>query len=110
MRSRSASATASREGPAVASDGAAVFAPTGGARRFRANLLVVLAVVALLLALNPLIAVFGYVFVNGIRSLLSLDFLTQDPPADLSATGGGVRNALVGRSEEHTSELQSLTN
>jgi phosphate transport system permease protein len=83
----------------VASDALVVFAPTSRRRRVKTNLFVVLAVAALVLALIPLIAVFGYVFVNGIRSLLSIDFFTQDPPADLSATGGGVRNALVGTLE-----------
>lgn len=58
-----------------------------------------LAVAALVVALVPLVAVFGYIFANGIRSLLSVDFLLQDPPADLSATGGGVRNALLGTLE-----------
>ena len=27
---------------------------------------------------------------------LSLEFFTSDPPGDLSATGGGIRNAVVG--------------
>lgn len=83
----------------MASEVLAVFVPTSSARRRKANLFVILAVVALVLALIPLIAVFGYVFVNGIGSLLSLDFLTKDPPADLSAAGGGVRNALIGTLE-----------
>jgi phosphate transport system permease protein len=83
----------------MASDALAVFGPTSRRRRFKTNLFVVLAAAALVVALIPLIAVFGYVLVSGFRSLLSLDFLTQDPPADLSATGGGVRNALVGTLE-----------
>ena len=95
----SPSAIASREGCGVASEAVAAFAPTDRRRRVKANLLVICAAIALILALIPLVAVFGYVFVNGIRSMLSLDFLIQDPPADLSATGGGVRNALVGTLE-----------
>jgi phosphate transport system permease protein len=83
----------------VASETFLAFAPTGRARRFKAKLLVVLATAALILALVPLVAVLGYVFVNGIGSMLNLDFLLQDPPADLSATGGGVRNALIGTLE-----------
>ena len=77
----------------------AAFVPTSSGRRLKANVFVGLAVLALVLALIPLVAVFGYIFVNGIHSLLSLDFLVQDPPSDLSATGGGVRNALVGTLE-----------
>ena len=83
----------------MASDAAAVFVPTDGRRRVKANLLGIFATIALVLALIPLVAVFGYVFVNGIGSMLSLDFLIKDPPSDLSATGGGVRNALIGTLE-----------
>ena len=83
----------------MASEVALVFEPTSARRRFKTRLFLVLAVAALIVALIPLIAVFGYVFINGIRSLLSIDFFTQDPPSDLSATGGGVRNALIGTIE-----------
>ena len=83
----------------MASSSATAFVPTSSGRRLKANVFVALAVLALILALIPLVAVFGYIFVNGIHSLLSLDFLIQDPPSDLSATGGGVRNALVGTLE-----------
>jgi phosphate transport system permease protein len=76
-----------------------VFAPTGRSRRVKERVFVALAVAALVVALVPLVAVFGYIFANGIRSLLSIDFVLQDPPADLSATGGGVRNALLGTLE-----------
>ena len=58
-----------------------------------------LAVLALLVALVPLVAVFGYVLANGYRSVLSINFLIQDPPLDLTASGGGVRNALLGTFE-----------
>ena len=80
----------------MASEPVDVFTPTSASRRFKANLFSVVAGVALVLALIPLVAVFSYIFVNGIHALLSLDFFTQDPPADVSATGGGIRNALVG--------------
>ncbi|MFI5198776.1 MAG: phosphate ABC transporter permease PstA [Candidatus Limnocylindrales bacterium] len=80
----------------MASRGAEIFAPTSRRRRVKSSLFTVVATVALLLALIPLIAIFTYIFVNGIHSLLSLDFFTKDPPADVSAVGGGVRNALVG--------------
>ncbi|MGH2464684.1 MAG: hypothetical protein ACRDGI_04420, partial [Candidatus Limnocylindrales bacterium] len=83
----------------MASEAMGVFAPTSGRRRFKANLFVVLAILAFAIALIPLVAVFGYIFVNGIHSMLSVDFLIQDPPSDLSAAGGGVRNALVGTVE-----------
>ena len=83
----------------MASDRAVVFGQTSRDRRLKEQLFVALAVVALILALIPLAAVFGYIFVNGIGSLLSIDFFLKDPPADLTATGGGVRNALVGTLE-----------
>lgn len=83
----------------MASDAAAVFGRTSRERKFKERLFIALAVVALVLALIPLAAVFGYIFVNGIGSLLSIDFFLKDPPADLSATGGGVRNALLGTFE-----------
>jgi phosphate transport system permease protein len=78
----------------VASEGALVFVPTGRGRIARERLFVGLAIAALVVALVPLVAVFGYIFANG-----SIDFLLKDPPADLTATGGGVRNALVGTIE-----------
>ncbi len=80
----------------MASEPVDVFTPTSVSRRFKANLFSVVAGVALVLALIPLVAVFSYIFVNGIHALLSLDFFTKDPPSDVSATGGGIRNALVG--------------
>ena len=83
----------------MASDASVVFGQTSLDRRFKERLFVALAVVALVLALIPLAAVFGYIFVNGIGSLLSIDFFLKDPPADLTAAGGGVRNALVGTFE-----------
>jgi len=83
----------------VASEGVLVFVPTSRGRLVRQRLFVVLAIAALVLALVPLVAVFGYIFANGIGSFTSIDFVLKDPPSDLTATGGGVRNALVGTVE-----------
>ncbi len=78
---------------------APIFVPTSRGRIARQRVFVGLAIAALILALVPLVAVFGYIFANGIGSFTSLDFLVKDPPPDLTATGGGVRNALVGTIE-----------
>jgi phosphate transport system permease protein len=72
--------------------------PTSQARRFQANLVVILAVAATLIALVPLVAVGTYVISQGI-GVINLDFFTQDPPGDLSASGGGIRNAITGTLE-----------
>ena len=58
----------------------------------------VLAVAAFAVALLPLAAIAWYVVSQGI-GVINLDFLIQDPPGDLSATGGGIRNAIVGTLE-----------
>lgn len=50
---------------------------------------------SLVVALIPLVAISLFLVSQGIRSL-SLEFFTSDPPGDLSATGGGIRNAVVG--------------
>ena len=76
-----------------------VFTPTSHGRRLKQAMFAGLAVAALAMAMVPLAAVFGYIFANGIRSLGSIDFLLQDPPSALSASGGGVRNALLGTIE-----------
>jgi phosphate transport system permease protein len=72
--------------------------PTSAGRRRRERLLVAASVVALVVALLPLVAVILFVARDGIAAI-NLDFLLQDPPGDLSATGGGVRNALLGTLE-----------
>jgi phosphate transport system permease protein len=72
--------------------------PTSAARRRRERALQVAAIVALVVALLPLAAVILYVASQGLSSI-NLDFLVQDPPGDLSATGGGIRNALLGTLE-----------
>lgn len=55
----------------------------------------VLAWTALVVALIPLVAIAWFLIEQGVRSI-SLEFFTSDPPGDLSATGGGIRNAVVG--------------
>ena len=57
-----------------------------------------LAIAALILALVPLVAVFGYIFANGIGSFTSLDFLVKDPPPDLTATEAAFATLSSGRS------------
>jgi phosphate transport system permease protein len=84
--------------PAVAVEYLALLKPTSRARRFQANLIVFLAAVATLLAFVPLAAVAGYLVSQG-AGVINLDFFTQDPPGDLSATGGGIRNAIAGTFE-----------
>ncbi len=68
---------------------------TSRARRARERALEVCAWAAFGVALIPLVAIGAFLIVQGIRAL-SLEFFTSDPPGDLSATGGGIRNALVG--------------
>jgi phosphate transport system permease protein len=79
----------------VAAEYQTLFRPTGRARRLKADLVVVLAAAATLIALVPLVAVSIYVVSRG-AGVISLDFFTQDPPGDLSAAGGGIRNAIAG--------------
>jgi phosphate transport system permease protein len=69
--------------------------PTSRSRRLKADVIVLLSVLATLAAVIPLAAVSVYVFSKG-AGVINLDFFTQDPPGDLSATGGGIRNAITG--------------
>jgi phosphate transport system permease protein len=73
----------------------ALFAPTSRRRRFQANLVVALAAAATVVAVVPLVAVAVYVISQG-AGVINIDFFTQDPPGDLSAAGGGIRNAIAG--------------
>jgi phosphate transport system permease protein len=68
---------------------------TSSARRARERALEICAWASLVLALVPLVAIGIFLIGQGVRSL-SLEFFTSDPPGDLSATGGGIRNAVVG--------------
>lgn len=79
-------------------DPVALLRPTSPARQFRTRLVMALAFAALVVALVPLAAIAWYVISKGI-AVINLDFFTQDPPGDLSAAGGGIRNAIVGTME-----------
>ncbi len=79
-------------------DPVALLRPTSPARQFRTRLVMALAFAALVVALVPLAAIAWYVISKGI-AVINLDFFTQDPPGDLSAVGGGIRNAIVGTME-----------
>jgi phosphate transport system permease protein len=82
----------------VAVEPLTLFMPTSRGRRLKADLVVALAVAATVVALIPLAAVAFYVISSG-AGVLSLDFFTKDPPGDLSAAGGGIRNAIAGTLE-----------
>ncbi len=79
----------------MVADAATLFRPTSRSRRVKARLIVVLAGLALVVALIPLVAVAWFILSQGIASI-NADFFLQDPPGDLSAPGGGIRNAIVG--------------
>ena len=78
----------------MVADPALFLRPTSTARLFRARLVHVLALVAFAVALVPLTAIAWYVVTKGI-GVISFDFFTQDPPGDLTAAGGGIRNAIL---------------
>jgi phosphate transport system permease protein len=82
----------------VAAEFGALLRPTSNARRLKSNLVVALAVVATAMALIPLVSVAFYLITQG-AGVLNLNFLLQDPPGDLSAAGGGIRNAITGTLE-----------
>jgi phosphate transport system permease protein len=68
---------------------------TSRARHAKDRALMVLAWAALAVAVIPLVAIALFLVSQGVRAV-SLEFFTSDPPGDLSATGGGIRNAVVG--------------
>jgi phosphate transport system permease protein len=68
---------------------------TSRSRRSKDRALEVLAWAAFAVTLVPLLAIAGFLISHGTHAL-SLEFFTSDPPGDLSAEGGGIRNALVG--------------
>jgi phosphate transport system permease protein len=72
--------------------------PTVGGRRLKSRLVVVLTGVAFLVALVPLVSIASFVASRGF-AVIRPEFFTQDPPGDLSAVGGGIRNAIVGTLE-----------
>jgi phosphate transport system permease protein len=77
---------------------AALFRHTSRSRQIKADVVVVLAVVATGIALVPLVSVFYFLIREG-AGVLGPAFLVEDPPGDLSAVGGGVRNAITGTLE-----------
>ena len=72
--------------------------PTSTLRLLKTRVVMGLAFAAFLVALVPLAAIAWYLISKGI-AVISIDFFTQDPPGDLSAAGGGIRNAIVGTLE-----------
>jgi phosphate transport system permease protein len=72
--------------------------PTSAARRAKSRLAIALTVGALAIALVPLVAIGSFIVSQGI-GVIRPDFFLQDPPGDLSALGGGIRNAIVGTLE-----------
>jgi phosphate transport system permease protein len=76
-------------------DAALRLRPTSGARRLKARLVVVITMAALFVALIPLAAITAYIVSRG-AGVIGIDFLIKDPPGDLGAVGGGIRNAIVG--------------
>ena len=71
---------------------------TSSGRRLRSSLARALTFVALLVALVPLVAVGSFIVSQGI-GVIRPEFFLQDPPGDLGALGGGIRNAIVGTLE-----------
>jgi phosphate transport system permease protein len=69
-------------------------APIGLRRRLTDHLMTGLAVLAVLLVLTPLAAIFGYLVYRGVGAL-NWAFLTQIPKP-VGETGGGMANAIVG--------------
>jgi phosphate transport system permease protein len=79
----------------VSAEYEALLTPTARSRKLLANLVVAFAVVAAVVALVPLVSVAMYLVTQG-AGVLRPEFLLEDPPGDLSAAGGGIRNAIVG--------------
>jgi phosphate transport system permease protein len=82
----------------VVAEYAALLKPTSRGRRLKADLVVLLAVVATVVALIPLASVFLFIVGQG-AGVLRPEFFLEDPPGDLSAVGGGIRNAIAGTLE-----------
>lgn len=82
----------------MAVDSISLLRATSRGRRLKADIVVVLAIAATVTALIPLAAVAYYVISQG-AGVINIDFFTQDPPGDLSAAGGGIRNAIAGSLE-----------
>ena len=72
--------------------------PTRRERRIKADVVVLLAVAATIVALVPLVSVFLFIVGQG-AGVIRPEFFLEDPPGDLSAVGGGIRNAIAGTLE-----------
>ena len=68
---------------------------TSRSRHAKDRALAICAWAAFVVAVVPLVAITLFLVSQGVRAI-SLEFFTSDPPGDLSATGGGIRNAVVG--------------
>jgi phosphate transport system permease protein len=68
--------------------------PGAARRRLRGQVFEALSALCAAIAVIVLVAVVGYVLVNGVRAL-NLDFFTQ-LPAPIGEPGGGMANAIVG--------------
>lgn len=64
-------------------------------RRLANQVATIWMIVALLMAVVPLLIILTYVLLRGL-SALNLDFITQAPPFDASETGGGYLNGIRG--------------
>jgi phosphate transport system permease protein len=82
----------------VADPGTLLLQPTGRRRRLKADVVVILAIAATVLALIPLLSVMLFIAEHG-AGVISPTFFLEDPPGDLSAMGGGIRNAILGTLE-----------
>ena len=79
----------------MVADVSLILQPTTLRRRIAAASVAVLAGLAFVLALIPLIAIAWFLITQGIGAI-NADFFVQDPPGDLGQLGGGIRNALIG--------------
>ena len=82
----------------MVADAHAMLRPTSAGRRRKSNLVLILCGVAIALALIPLVAIGIWLLVQGL-GVIRPEFFLEDPPGDLSAVGGGIRNAIVGTLE-----------
>ncbi len=82
----------------MAIEHAVVLRPTSRSRQLKSEVVVVLAVLATVVALIPLVSVFAFLVSQG-AGVIGPAFFVEDPPGDLSAVGGGIRNAITGTIE-----------
>ena len=82
----------------MAAEYAALLKPTSRGRRLKSDVVVLLAATATVVALVPLASVFLFIVGQG-AGVIRPEFFVEDPPGDLSAVGGGIRNAIAGTLE-----------